>query len=167
VPNFCVSLIASWCTSLWTEVFAERALDLGRRDREALRQLCRSPSYCIMPANSTSGRGPRANASNYLVLERGARARSRDPPRKFVSTTAAPSSIRPTGPFASAITNAGRYWSFTAGSFAVERLDRLARAAERACVAAHVGVPAALDDPPVGLVAVHRHEHAAAAGGDP
>jgi hypothetical protein len=45
-------------------------------------------------------------------------------------------------------------------------LDRLAGAGEQARVAADVRLPAALDDAPVSLVAVHRHAHAPAAGRD-
>jgi hypothetical protein len=48
----------------------------------------------------------------------------------------------------------------------VERGDRHAGAREPAALAAHVDRPAARDDVPVGLVAVHRHDHATAAAGD-
>jgi hypothetical protein len=48
----------------------------------------------------------------------------------------------------------------------VERLDRFARRGEPPTFPAHVEVPAALDHRPLGLVAVHRDEHAAATRGD-
>ncbi len=49
----------------------------------------------------------------------------------------------------------------------VQGLDRRAGAGEAAALAAHVDLPAAGDDLPVGLVAVHGDDHAPAAAGDP
>ena len=53
-----------------------------------------------------------------------------------------------------------------AGNFLAVSFDRFDRAGELAAFAQNVGLPAALNHAPVGVVAVHCHVHAAAARGD-
>ena len=69
----------------------------------------------------------------------------------------------PTGLPSFATTNGGRSWSITLGLVAREGLDGVCARVELRALAEDVRLPAALDHAPVGLVAVHRDRHAAAA----
>jgi hypothetical protein len=68
-----------------------------------------------MPANSTSGIGPRANSSSPGSSKARLSSIARSP-RKLNSTTDAPSTIGPTGmPPSPTMVNAGRFWSIAPG----------------------------------------------------
>ena len=74
----------------------------------------KSPSYCIMPANATSGRRPRSKYGNSASSKARESSMARSP-RKLKSTTPAPSRIGPTGPASSTMTKAGSIWSLPSG----------------------------------------------------
>jgi hypothetical protein len=78
------------------EQLADRALDRGRLDEVALRQRLRSPSYCIIPAKKTRGRGsPRSKPSKASASKARLISSARSP-RKLKRITASPSRIGPT-----------------------------------------------------------------------
>src|SRR5262249_19098346 len=130
--------------------------------------ILKSPSYCIMPAKRTSGRRPRS-----ILVSSGPSSKAREismarSPRKLKKTTASPSPIGPTRPPppGAGHQEARQELAADARLLGGEGLDGGARRRELPRLAVHVRVPAALHDAPVGLVAVHRRQHAPAAGGD-
>jgi hypothetical protein len=106
-----------------------------------------------MPAKRTSGFRTRSNLSKLSPSSKARLISMARSPRKLKRTTASPSTMGATG-------------VEDAGLLAAEGLDRGQRRRELPALGEDVGPPAALDDAPVGLVAIHRHVHAAAARRD-
>jgi hypothetical protein len=154
-PYFWVSLIASWAHAGGGQQLAHRALDLRRRHQVVARQVQRSPSYCIMPAKSTSGPRPAIERGELRVVE-GAGDLDRAVAAEVEHHHRVAVAIGATGARVVGDHERRQVLIDDAGVLVAQRRDRGARRWEAAALAEHVGAPAALDDAPVGLVAIHR-----------
>mmetsp|Transcript_17667 Transcript_17667/g.53147 ORF Transcript_17667/g.53147 Transcript_17667/m.53147 type:complete len:213 (-) Transcript_17667:804-1442(-) len=110
-PNFWVSLQAKVCTPAFAR-YCPDTLSMAGGGTRNLAGSFRSPSYCIMPANSVLGKRTRSKASKSSYSKALLISTMRSA-RKLNSTTASPSSMVPTGLPSSSITKGGSHWSVT------------------------------------------------------